>query len=354
MQNRKAWSGILASVVVSLAAEPVLADPMSDAAAGWTALTSGDNATAITLFTKAIGSGQLSKAYLEKAYVKRGEAFFAAGNQTSALGDAQSALALDPNDDQALEVRVKAQLGSVAQARAHNKRGVAFTEQGNWAAALPQFQLAQQLDPAVPGYAQNVRSAQARAHNDRGNALEKQRDWAGALAEYQQAQQFDPAEPVYAQNARGAQAALNQAQAEAHNERGVAFANQSDWPDALSEYEQAHQLNPDATHISANVHEARASVFDARGDHVNALAEAQLAHQIWPEWAPYLLAVQRLQNALNQAQAPQAQAAQSHTSTACKMEIAQAAVNIFGGIVALAKGGSYQGQYVDPSQCQGQ
>ena len=221
----RAWRPIVASVVVNLAAGPVMADAMSDASAGWIALKSGDSTTAIGRFTNAIGSGQLSGSYLEIAYVKRGEAFLAIGDRPNALADAQGALALAPNDTEAIRLRVKA-LG-----------------------AAPQGDIA----------------AQAVAHNLRGLKFADQRDFADAASEFQQAPQLDPTQPVYAQNLRNAQTALSQA--------------------------QALQANP----------------------------------------------------------------LQSQTSTACKMELAKAGMNIFVGMVALAKGGaSYQQQEVDSSQCQGQ
>ena len=337
-----------------------MADAMSDASAGWVALKSGDSATAIGRFTNAIGSGQLSGSHLEIAYVKRGEAFLAIGDRPNAIADAQRALALAPNDTEAISLRVKAlgaaPKGDIAgQAVAHNLGGLKFFYQRDFANAASEFQQAQQLDPTQPAYAQNLRIAQAQIHNDKGYAFFSHGDYANAANEYQQAQQLDPTQPVYARNLGGALAQI-------HNGRGNAFFSQGDFANAANEYQQAQQLDPTQPVYARNlggaqaqIHNGRGNTFFSQGDFANAASEFQQAQQLDPTQPVYAQNLRNAQTALSQAHTFQTNTTQSQTSTACKMELAKAGMNIFVGMVALAKGGaSYQQQDVDSSQCQGQ
>ena len=84
------------------------ADPVADGNAGMEALNRGDNAAAIQLFTRALQSGALAPSDRELAYVRRAQADLALGNKTTALADANQALALDADDAEAIRVRDKA------------------------------------------------------------------------------------------------------------------------------------------------------------------------------------------------------------------------------------------------------
>jgi tetratricopeptide (TPR) repeat protein len=85
------------------------ADGLGDAKAGLEALNRGDNTAAISLFTKAITGGTLSRSDKELAYVKRSEAYLAMGAKDKALADATKALSLDAGDSEAAAVRDKTQ-----------------------------------------------------------------------------------------------------------------------------------------------------------------------------------------------------------------------------------------------------
>jgi tetratricopeptide (TPR) repeat protein len=98
-----------AGTVLTFLAHSAYADGLSDAKAGLEALNRGDNTAAISLFTKAITGGKLSRADKELAYVKRSEAYLATGSKDKALADANRALALDSGDSEAAGVRDKAQ-----------------------------------------------------------------------------------------------------------------------------------------------------------------------------------------------------------------------------------------------------
>jgi len=100
---------LAAGAVVLLAAGAASADPLGDAKSGLAAFNSGDNPTAIKLFTAALDSGRLTRPDQELAYVKRAEAYLAASDGKSALTDANHALDLDPRDSEAVATRDRAQ-----------------------------------------------------------------------------------------------------------------------------------------------------------------------------------------------------------------------------------------------------
>jgi tetratricopeptide (TPR) repeat protein len=92
-----------------LAAGMASANPLDDAKAGMKAFDTGDNSTAVRLFTSAINSRRLTRTDQELALVKRAEARIAMGQGQAALADAYSALNLDPADNEAIATRDRAQ-----------------------------------------------------------------------------------------------------------------------------------------------------------------------------------------------------------------------------------------------------
>jgi tetratricopeptide (TPR) repeat protein len=82
-----------------------LAPPPGSAEAGLEAMGRGDNEAAVHEFTQALLYGSQARSDRELAYVKRAEAFLALRRNSDALADARRALALDPGDAEALEVR---------------------------------------------------------------------------------------------------------------------------------------------------------------------------------------------------------------------------------------------------------
>jgi tetratricopeptide (TPR) repeat protein len=100
---------LIVVAAASLAGIPALADSVSDAQAGLDALGRNETEVAIRLLSRALGEGGLSQSDRELAYVKRAEAYALEGRQDEALADAERALALDPNDAEAIDVRNKSQ-----------------------------------------------------------------------------------------------------------------------------------------------------------------------------------------------------------------------------------------------------
>jgi len=84
------------------------ADPVANLSDGLAALDRHDAEAAARLLGDAIASGMLSSANQELALVKRGEARLLFGKDDDALADARAALALNPNDPEAAEVRAYA------------------------------------------------------------------------------------------------------------------------------------------------------------------------------------------------------------------------------------------------------
>lgn len=107
--NLKLSAAALTGSILALTAWPALADALSDAQAGMAALTRGDNAEAIRLFTQALNAkAGLKGPDRELAYVKRAEARLAAGQRDLAAADAAKALKLNPEDSEARAVGEKA------------------------------------------------------------------------------------------------------------------------------------------------------------------------------------------------------------------------------------------------------
>ncbi|MDQ2860787.1 MAG: hypothetical protein M3T55_08685 [Pseudomonadota bacterium] len=104
--------------VLALTAGGAWADPPRDARAGLEALNRGDNDEAIRLFTQALLYGSSLRPDREFVYVKRAEALLATGRGADATADTMRALALNPRDAEAIEVRDKARPPAAASAAA--------------------------------------------------------------------------------------------------------------------------------------------------------------------------------------------------------------------------------------------
>jgi hypothetical protein len=100
---------LAAWAALALIAGPARADPPAAAKAGLEALSRGDNDAAVRLFSEALLYGGLARSGRELVYVKRSEALLAMGRTDEALADARRALALNPADAEAVEVRNKSQ-----------------------------------------------------------------------------------------------------------------------------------------------------------------------------------------------------------------------------------------------------
>jgi tetratricopeptide (TPR) repeat protein len=97
-------------LAIALLASPTLSygNAASDANAGMDALSAGQYAKAVELFTRALGSGTLSAADTESAYVERGKAYLGEHADQEALADFDRALKLNPADPEVAELQAEA------------------------------------------------------------------------------------------------------------------------------------------------------------------------------------------------------------------------------------------------------
>jgi tetratricopeptide (TPR) repeat protein len=96
------------SAVLLIASPAAIADSDDDANAGLDALNKGSYASAVELFSRALGSGTLSPADREYAYVKRGQAYLGEHATAKANADFDQALKLNPKDQEAIALRQQA------------------------------------------------------------------------------------------------------------------------------------------------------------------------------------------------------------------------------------------------------
>ena len=115
--------------VLLLTAPAGRAGSLDDANAGLDALGRGDYATAVRLFTKALRAGNLSASDRELAFVRRAQAYIGQQRNDLALADLQQALKLDPNDQEAVNLRLQVQGGGAGNGGGQNGRGTfTFTD----------------------------------------------------------------------------------------------------------------------------------------------------------------------------------------------------------------------------------
>jgi tetratricopeptide (TPR) repeat protein len=107
---------LLFAAALALAPSIACADAIADANAGADALAAGQYAKAVQLFTKAIGSKQLSPDDLESAYVERGKAYLGEHNDKLAAADFDRALKLKPDDQEAVTLRAQKQQANTGAA----------------------------------------------------------------------------------------------------------------------------------------------------------------------------------------------------------------------------------------------
>jgi tetratricopeptide (TPR) repeat protein len=99
----KAHLRLCIATLALVIAGPALAGPEEDGNAGIEAMKAGNYAKAVQLFTRALGSSQLSPDDKEFAYVQRGTAYFQLGNKVAAKLDLERALKIKPDDNEARE-----------------------------------------------------------------------------------------------------------------------------------------------------------------------------------------------------------------------------------------------------------
>lgn len=148
-------------VLLLLATAAGRASGVDDANAGLNALNRGDYATAVRLFSKALGEGGLSAADRELAFVKRGRAYLGEHRDDLARADLERALKLDPNDPEAANLLQRAEAGPGGQRPAQASNAPRKLGQfADWIAATVEqdggvmcyaFTRAQSSSPSLPG-----------------------------------------------------------------------------------------------------------------------------------------------------------------------------------------------------------
>ncbi len=114
--------------------------------------------------TAAIQSGQLSDKALAEAYNNRGIAYSNLGDHARAIQEFDQALRLDPS-----------------LSFAFSNRGIAYSELGKYRRAFEDYDQALRLDPTL-----------VHTRNNRGNAYASIGDYARAIADYDEALRLDP------------------------------------------------------------------------------------------------------------------------------------------------------------------
>ena len=122
-----------AILIMAAPVKNAIADALKDAETGEKAHQAGDLNKAIELYTKAIDSGELSRADLAGIYNNRGQARRIKGDLDAALSDHNQALAINP----------KFYL-------AYNSRGIVWEKKGDLKRALADFNKAIELSPDYP------------------------------------------------------------------------------------------------------------------------------------------------------------------------------------------------------------
>jgi hypothetical protein len=90
-----------------------LANSVDNARAGVAAISRGDYAHAVDLFTQALSSGDLSAVDRESAFAMRAQAYIGEQRNDLALADLEQALKLDPTDQEVLNLRQRIENDSV-------------------------------------------------------------------------------------------------------------------------------------------------------------------------------------------------------------------------------------------------
>jgi hypothetical protein len=118
---------------------------------------------AVRLLSRALEAPGLTPNERERAYVQRAQASLATGDAADALDDARSALAINPNDDDAAGVRQKAQIALIAHLPSGRDPSQAAAASGLNAEARASADLvAGQNEAAAKTYQANL----ARYHED--------------------------------------------------------------------------------------------------------------------------------------------------------------------------------------------
>jgi tetratricopeptide (TPR) repeat protein len=213
---------------------PTWADGLDDAQAGEAALDERNYDKAISLFTKAIESGEVSPENLSKMYFNRGIAWENKGGLNKAIADYTKAIEINPN-----------------YAKAYNNRGLAWHNKGDYDKAIADFTKAIEFNPKS-----------AKAYNNRGLAWDHKGDYDKAIADYTKAIEIDSKYD------------------KAYNNRGLAWDHKGDYDKAIADYTKAIEINPKFT----EVYYTRGKALSGKGDYGKAIADYTKAIEINPKF----------------------------------------------------------------------
>jgi len=138
------------------------------------------------------------------------------------------------------------------KARAHNNRGLEYSNQGNFNQAISDFNKAIEINP---GYAE--------AYNNLGGVYDKKGDYVHALSDFNRSIKIAPD------------------YAEAYYNRGTDYAKQNNFIQAMSDYTKAIEIDPDYAHAYNN----RGVIYAEQGKRLQALSDFNKAIEIDPEYA---------------------------------------------------------------------
>jgi Flp pilus assembly protein TadD len=155
-------------------------------------------------------------------YLNRGLAYADQGDYEAAIADFDKAIELDPDNDSA-----------------YFSRGLAYLDQGSYEPALDDYTRVIELTPD-----------DAAAYNNRGLAYDNLGEFEQALDDYTRAIELDPADPDFPTP---------------YNNRGWVYYLLEAYEAALADFDRAIELSP-----SSYSYIRRAVVYDALGDPVQA------------------------------------------------------------------------------------
>ena len=178
---------------------------------------------AIAACTRALNSGRLQRDDRVRAHNARGMAWKQGGDYDRAIADYNAALQINPK-----------------YFFAHYNRGISYTVKGEWDRAIADFDTAIRLNPKSK-----------EAHNNRGGAYMEKGELDRAIADFTTVLRLDPKF------------------ASGYGNRGVAFRRKGELDRAIADYNQAIRLDPSY----ANAYNGRGVAYQEKGDHDRAIVD---------------------------------------------------------------------------------
>ncbi len=261
------WLPALALVLAVGAASSAKPAGSDDVQAGKIALKEKNYDLAISLFSKALASEELTREKLVEVYGFRGLAWKKKGDLDKAIADYSKALDLDPkpstnyynrgnawqnkgDHDRAIADYTKVLEIDPQDAEACNARGLAWKNKGDLEKAVADYTRALEIDPKY-----------ATAYFNRGAARKNMGNFGPAIADFTKAIDLDPKD------------------AEAYNARGLAWRYNGDDEKAVADYTKALEIDPKYSIACFN----RGKAWENRKNYAQAVADYARALEIDPQ-----------------------------------------------------------------------